>query len=341
MRFFLLTTIFLLTLGTAWAQPGPTVFVTVPPQKYFLEKIGGDRISVKIMVPPGANPHTYEPRPRQMTELAGAVAYFTVGDAFDHTWLERILGASPDMAVVHTAKGIDKIPMSGHHDHGHGGHESHEAEADQHDGHGHDGHAGHDHHANGHDHAEEAHGHMAAEADTHDHEDHADHGHGTLDPHIWLDPALVKIQAANIRDGLSAVDPEGADVYARNTAAFLKELDELDREIRDILAPIPADRRTFLVFHPSWGYFARAYGLTQAAIEVDGKEPSPKDMVRIIDMGRETGAGVIFVQPQFSQKSASVIAAQIDARIVRLDPLAEDWARNLLAAARAFAEALN
>jgi zinc transport system substrate-binding protein len=323
MRFFLLTTICLLILGTAWAQPGPTVFVTVPPQKYFLEKIGGDRISVKIMVPPGANPHTYEPRPRQMTELAGAAAYFTVGDAFDHTWLERILGASPDMAVVHTAEGVEKIPMSGHH--GHGGHE------------------GHDHHAAGHDHAAETHDHgeygghdHSAEADRHDNDDHAGHGHdhGALDPHIWLDPALVKIQAANIRDGLSAVDPEGADVYARNTAAFLQELDELDREIRDLLAP------TFLVFHPSWGYFARAYGLTQAPIEVDGKEPSPRDMARIIATGRETGARVVFVQPQFSQKSASVIAAQIDARVVRLDPLAEDWSANLLGAARAFAEAL-
>jgi zinc transport system substrate-binding protein len=183
---------------------------------------------------------------------------------------------------------------------------------------------------------------MAAETEHHDNDDHAGHGHdhGALDPHIWLDPALVKIQAANIRDGLSAVDPEGTDVYARNTAAFLQELDELDREIRDILAPIPADRRTFLVFHPSWGYFARAYGLTQAPIEVDGKEPSPRDMARIIAMGRETGARVVFVQPQFSQKSASVIAAQIDARVVRLDPLAEDWSANLLGAARAFAEAL-
>jgi len=322
MRFFLLTTICLMALGTAWAQPGPTVFVTVPPQKYFLEKIGGDRISVKIMVPPGANPHTYEPRPRQMTELAGAAAYFTVGDAFDHTWLERILGASPDMAVVHTAEGVEKIPMSGEHGNEDAGHEA---------GHGHGGHD--DHHAAGHD--------PAAEAEHHDDGKHDGHDHGALDPHIWLDPALVKIQAANIRDGLNTVDPEGADVYARNTDAFLKEIDDLDRKIRDILAPIPAERRTFLVFHPSWGYFARAYGLTQSAIEVDGKEPSPKDMVNIIEMGRKTGARVVFVQPQFSQKSASVIAAQINARVVRLDPLAEDWARNLLAAARAFAEALN
>lgn len=98
--------------------------------------------------------------------------------------------------------------------------------------------------------------------------------------------------------------------------------------------------RTFLVFHPSWGYSAKAYGLKQAAIEIEGKEPSPKDMERVIAMGRETGAKVVFVQPQFSEKSASVIAKQIGATVVRLDPLAEDWSGNLRRAARAFVDAL-
>lgn len=312
MKFFFLIVALLTLPATAWAQPGPTVFVTVPPQKYFVEKISGGRASVRVMVPPGANPHTYEPKPRQMAELADAAAYFTVGDTFDSTWLPRILGASPDIAVVHTARGVRKIPMP--------------------DGHEHDAEERHD-HAEGHD------GHH--DGDVKVDGEHEEHGHGTLDPHIWLDPALVRIQARNIRDGLSAIDPEGASAYAANTAAFLDELDGLDRQIRAILDPIPAGRRTFLVFHPSWGYFAQAYGLNQAAIEVEGKEPSPKDMMRIIAMGKKTGARVVFVQPQFSEKSASVIARQIGARVVRLDPLAENWSDNLLGAARAFAEALN
>ncbi|PKN31913.1 MAG: ABC transporter substrate-binding protein, partial [Deltaproteobacteria bacterium HGW-Deltaproteobacteria-20] len=158
---------------------------------------------------------------------------------------------------------------------------------------------------------------------------------------IWLDPALVRIQVAHIRDGLSRVDPDRADLYAANAAAFERELDELDREIRSILAPLPPEKRTFLVFHPSWGYFAKAYGLTQASIEVDGKEPSPRDLARIIAAGKESGAKVVFVQPQFSQKSATVIAKQIGATVVRLDPLAEDWATNMRSAARACADALN
>ncbi|KAF5047299.1 putative metal ABC transporter substrate-binding protein Hpf [anaerobic digester metagenome] len=298
-----------LVLLAGAAQAAPSVFVTVAPQKYFVDKVGGGKVSVSVMVEPGANPHAYEPRPRQMAELAKASVYFTIGDAFDQTWLERIVGASPGIAVVHTAEGIAKIPMAAHH------HEDDE-------GHGHAG----EHHED------------AAQAGRTEVEE-AD-GHGTLDPHIWLDPALVKIQVGHIRDGLSKADPAGAQEYAANADAFMRELEQLDSRIRSILSSLPEDRRTFLVFHPSWGYFAKAYGLRQAAIEIEGKEPSPKDMERIIAMGRETGAKVVFVQPQFSEKSASVIAKQIGARVVRLDPLAEDWADNLLRAAQAFVDAL-
>jgi zinc transport system substrate-binding protein len=286
------------------AQAAPSVFVSITPQKHFVDKVSGGRASVSIMIEPGANPHAYEPKPSQMVALAKASVYFTIGDSFDQTWLDRIMGASPGITVVHTAEGIEKLPMVEHH---HG--EEHE-------------------HPDGEEHhAEESH---VEEA----------HDHGTLDPHIWLDPALVKIQVGHIRDGLIRVDPAGAKEYAANAAAFMRELDELDVEIRATLAVLPKERRSFLVFHPSWGYFATAYGLTQVAIEVEGKEPSPKDLARIISMGKEQGTRVVFVQPQFSEKSAAVIAKQIGATVVRLDPLAADWSNNLRHAASAFVEAL-
>ncbi|PKN42016.1 MAG: ABC transporter substrate-binding protein [Deltaproteobacteria bacterium HGW-Deltaproteobacteria-18] len=297
----------LLSLFSVSAQAAPSAFVTITPQKYFVDKVSGGEVPVAVMVEPGANPHAYEPRPRQMAELAKASIYFAIGDSFDQTWLERIMGASPKMTVVHTAEGIAKIPMSEEHHH-----------EEDHAGDGH-----------------------VTEADDAGRHDQHDPDQGMLDPHIWLDPALVRIQVAHIRDGLSRVDPDRADLYAANAAAFERELDELDREIRSILAPLPPEKRTFLVFHPSWGYFAKAYGLTQASIEVDGKEPSPRDLARIIAAGKESGAKVVFVQPQFSQKSATVIAKQIGATVVRLDPLAEDWATNMRSAARACADALN
>jgi len=278
-------------LAAASAQAAPTAFVTIPPQKYFVDRISGGTVPVSIMVPPGANPHAFEPKPRQMAALAEARLYFTIGDTFDQTWLKRLISANPDMLVVHTAEGIAKMDMPEDDDADHEAHEEH-------------------------------------------------HEHGGQDPHIWLDPALVRIQAKNILDGLSKADPEHAREFAANAAAFGDEIDRLDREIRAILAPIPPDRRSFLVFHPTWGYFARAYGLTQIAIEVEGKEPSPRELARIIEKGRESGARVVFVQPQFSEKSAKVIADQIGARVVRLDPLAENWAENLRQAAQAFAEAM-
>lgn len=286
----------LVTVGSVLAQP--TAFVSIAPQKYFVDRISGGLVPVSIMVQPGANPHAYEPRPRQMTDLAKAAVYFSIGDAFDMVWMDRIKGTNPDIRIVHTEKDVPKASMeNGHHDDGKAA------------SHGHDA----DHHG----------------------------GHDGLDPHIWLDPALVKIQARNIRDGLCAMDPPHAEHYTANAETFLRELDALDAEIRAILAPIPEEKRTFLVFHPSWGYFARAYGLRQAAIEVEGKEPSPRELATIIEMGQKLGTKVVFVQPQFSEKSAAVIAKQIGARVVRLDPLAEEWAGNLLQAAKAMAGALN
>ncbi len=319
-------TVFLVALLASSALAAPAAFVTIAPQKYFVDRVSGGDVQVSVMVEAGANPHAYEPKPRQMAELSKAKIYFTIGDTFDQVWLERIRGASPGITVVHTEEGIAKIAMAEHDhhhdDHGHG--HSHDAEHKHDHGHGHDdGHK--DDHGHGHDDG---------------HKDDHGHDHGTLDPHIWLDPKLVKIQAGHIRDGLTLADPQRAEAYAANTAGFEQELDALDQEIRSILAPIPENRRTFLVFHPSWGYFAQAYGLNQVAIEVQGKEPSPKDMARIIKMGKDSGAKVVFVQPQFSEKSAAVIASQIGATVVRLDPLAEDWSANMLRAAQAFADAL-
>ncbi len=286
----------LATVAAAFATP--SAFVTIAPQKYFADKISGGLIPASVMILPGANPHAYEPKPKQMAELAKASIYFTIGDTFDTVWTERIKGTNPGITVVRTEDGVEKIPMEDHHEH------------------------------DGEDHPE-------GQA-----EHHGGHDHGGLDPHIWLDPSLVKIQAQNIRDGLCAIDPQHADQYRANAEAFLRELDALDTEIRAILAPIPKERRTFLVFHPSWGYFARAYDLRQASIEIEGKEPSPRELAGIIELGREIGAKVIFVQPQFSEKSAAVIAKQIGARVVRLDPLAQDWADNLRQAAKAIAASL-
>jgi zinc transport system substrate-binding protein len=293
-----------LGLLMVWAGPvlaaGPVkAFVSILPQKYFVERIGGDLVDVSVLVLPGANPHMYEPSPRQMTALTRAQVYFAIGVNLEDVWLPRLADANRAMLVVKTQEGVEKIPMAEHHHDDGDGHEAMHAE----------------------------------------HEDEG-HEHGILDPHIWLDPVRVKTIARNTCAGLVQADPAHKDAFQANLAAFLKELDALNEAIAGKLAPLSAEKRTFMVFHPSWGYFARRYGLTQVPIEAGGSEPSPRHLAEIIEHGRELGVSVVFVQPQFSRRSADVIASELDARVVPLDPLAENWKDNLLHAADAFDQAL-
>jgi zinc transport system substrate-binding protein len=169
------------------------------------------------------------------------------------------------------------------------------------------------------------------------HEDDG-HGHGELDPHVWTSPPLVKTMAGRIRDVLKELDPgRGAD-YDAGYGRFAAELDSLDRDIRRILGA--AASRRFMVFHPSWGYFAETYGLEQIPIEHQGKQPGAKRLAQIIRLAEQEKIGVIFVQEQFNTTTAESVAREIGARIVKVDPLAADYAANLRRTAAAFAEDL-
>ncbi|MGE5592306.1 MAG: metal ABC transporter solute-binding protein, Zn/Mn family [Betaproteobacteria bacterium] len=246
------------------------VAVSILPQAYFVERIGGDRVSVLVMVPPWASPHTYEPTASQMRELARAQMYVRVHVDFEEAWMPRIAAANKNMLVVDSTSGI-------------------ELSRDR-------------------------------------------------DPHVWLSPRLVRIQAEHIRQGLVKIDPAGRRVYERNEQAFLRELDALDEEISTILAPVKGGR--FMVLHPAWGYFARDYGLEEMPIELEGKEPSARELAALVEAAKANRVRVIFVQPQMNPRTAEVLAEQIGARVVTLDPLARDWPANLRATARAIADAL-
>jgi len=285
------------------ARAGITVFVSILPQKYFVQQIGRDLVDVHVMVAPGAGPATYEPRPRQMAALSKAHIYFAVGVPFERAWLDKIAAANPDMRIVHTDEGIPKIPITTHHHEGdHGGHRSGEDPSDR-----------------AHDMKSQSSG-------------------STLDPHVWLSPPLVRVQARHILKALSVADPGNASTYAANYQAFLEELDALHQELMAVFK----DRRgeAFMVFHPSWGYFAAAYGLRQIAIEVEGKDPKPAQLKDLITAAKTAGVKVVFVQPQFSTKSARVIATAIQGEVTIADPLAENWTDNLREQAAKFQKAL-
>ncbi|MFW6188979.1 MAG: metal ABC transporter solute-binding protein, Zn/Mn family [Planctomycetota bacterium] len=158
------------------------------------------------------------------------------------------------------------------------------------------------------------------------------------DPHVWLDPNNVKKMARRIADALAAIDPSHEPDYRSNLEAFERDLEELDAQIRQICGDLP--KRQFMAFHPAFGYFADAYDLQQVAVEVEGKRPSAKDLVHLIERARKNGIKVVFVQKQFSREQAQMIAHEIGGKVVAVDPLAGDYLQNMRRMARAFAEAM-
>jgi zinc transport system substrate-binding protein len=167
-----------------------------------------------------------------------------------------------------------------------------------------------------------------------------DHNHAKgADPHIWLSPPLVAIQAETIMQALQDLDPTNRENYEKNYQAFRKDIDSLDKELKEVFSRV-GSRNRLMVFHPAWGYFADAYGLRQIPVEKQGKEPTPRGLMALIKQARDLGVKVIFVQPQFSTKAASTVAQAIGGEVVKIDPLALDWAGNLKKAALQVRKAL-
>ncbi len=244
------------------------VVVTIPPQQEFVERVGGDHVRVILLVPPGADPHTYEPAPAVLAAVAEADLYAMVGSGieFEIAWGEKIAALNPDMTVVNCSQGVEFI---------------------------------------------------------------------AADPHIWTSPRNAKIMVENIRDGLIEADPENAEDYRRNAAAYLDDLDALDAEISALIAG--SGVRVVLVDHPSWAYLARDYGFEEVAIESEGKEPSPKRIEHLIRLAEEEGVRVVFASPEHSTRSAGVIAEAIGGSVVTVSPLKKDYLDNMRQVAAAFA----
>jgi zinc transport system substrate-binding protein len=258
--------------------PALEVFVSVPPQAYFVEQIGGKLVSVNIFLQPGQSPHTYEPTPKQMLTLGRSALYFTVGIPFEQRLLKKIQDSHQALTVVDTAAGIKRRKIGS---------------LDPH-------------------HGEEDSGHKRD---------------GAEDPHIWLSPEMIKIQVRRIAGALQSVDPENAESFRKNLVSFLAELETVDRKIKQLLAPYRGE--SFYVFHPAFGYFGDAYGLEQKAVEVEGKRPSIRNLRTIIKNARAENVKIIFVQPQFDDRSAQAIARTVGGVVVPMDPLARAVLKNL------------
>jgi len=148
-----------------------------------------------------------------------------------------------------------------------------------------------------------------------------------IDPHAWLSPRRLMMQARTVSVTLGRLDPDHAADFTANLETLLADLADLDRWIQTTLAPYRG--RAFVVFHPSWGYFADDYGLDQIAIEIEGKQPTDAELTNIERQTTASGITVVFVQPQIAGKAAQALAGAISARVETLDPLAPDVSANL------------
>ncbi|MGD9044453.1 MAG: zinc ABC transporter substrate-binding protein [Desulfobacterales bacterium] len=302
----------IIAVHQALANNKLTVFVSIAPQKYLVQQIAKDLVDVKVMVLPGADPHMYEPKPKQMVAISKAKLYFAIGIEFEEANLGKIVSTNPQIKVIYTDRGIKKIPMAAYHHHDEEGEHHEKAEV----------------------HKEGEHRHEKGESANED--DH--HDHGGLDPHIWLSPPLVKVQAHTIMNALQEIDPSHRALYESNFQQFVSQINELDAELKTILAG--KQGLQFMVFHPSWGYFAHTYGLKQVPVQIEGKEPKPAQLKELIEHAKEKNIKVIFVQPQFSAKSAKLVANEINGEVAFVDPLAENWSANLREVANKFKSAL-
>lgn len=159
------------------------------------------------------------------------------------------------------------------------------------------------------------------------HDDEHHHELEGLDPHVWLSPKNLQLMSETVAGTMAAADRANAESYVRNQVATQQLLAELDQQLARQLGPLKGS--SFFVFHPTFGYFARDYGLVQVPVEVGGKSPGPRQIAGLIGRAKEAGVKVIFVQPEFDTKSAGAVAAAIDGEVVPLDALAEDVPGNL------------
>ena len=275
-------TVFVISALTICLHAAINVTVSILPQKYFVKQIAGDLANVQVMVLPGSEPATYEPKPKQLSHLMKSKIYFAIGVPFERNRLAKFKEINPKIMIVDTSKGIKKRVMSS----------SYNLEKKK----------------------------ISSSL--------------ALDPHIWLSPKLVKIMAKNIADTFIKIDPVHKKRYLLGLEKFTKKVSSLQKYAHKKLDHLK--HREFMVFHPVWGYFADEFALKQIPVQIEGKNPTPKTLINLIKYAKSKDIKVIFVQPEFSKKSAEVIARNIGAKVVTLDPLSPNWSKSIKHAVDAF-----
>ncbi len=284
----------------------PVIAVSILPQAWFAERIAEERAYTVVLVGPGQNPHSYEPTPRQMTDLSRAKAWILSNTDFERALIPKISSLYPSLEIVDGTKGVKFRKMENH---------AHEEETD-------------------HDSGEDT---DIGEKPTHQEEpDHESGDDLNIDRHTWLGKEPALIMARHIRDTLVKHDPAGSELYKGNYKKLEKDINAVFDSLKPVLAPLKG--KTVFVYHPAFGYFLDDFGIMQEAVETGGKEPTSKSLSELVRKIDEENVSVLFVQSQFPVNAAKTIASTVEAQVVSLDPLAYDWLSNITLMGNALAK---
>lgn len=306
-------------IASSNAMAAPNVVVSIKPIHSLVAAIMQGVAEPQLIVDGGASPHTYNLKPSNAKAIEDADVVFWVGDGLEK-FLEKpleTLGSKATVVELDDAPGLEKLkfreggPFEAH---DHGEHEGHD-----HDGHDHDGHAHADDTAHDHSHEGE-HSHDHAHENDHAHDDGHDHDHGEYDMHLWLDPENAKAMATEIEKALLTADPANAQAYQDNTKKLLDNIDALDKEITQTVAPVKD--KPFVVFHDAYQYFEHRYGVkTAGSITVSPENMPGADRIKQIHAKvKELNATCVFAEPQFEPKLVNVVIEGTNAKSGTLDP---------------------
>jgi zinc transport system substrate-binding protein len=253
------------------------VGVSIGPEVEFVKAVGGDKVDVTLMMPPSADPHSYEPLPNQLSQVSNAKMYAEIGTSleFETNYMDNIKAANPNMLIVNTSKGINLIPNSA------------ESEAN------------------------------------------------TVDPHVWVDPKNAEIMVNNIYDGLVEVDPGDKEYFTKNRDNYIQQIKELDSNTTKLLKS--KNGSYILIYHPSFGYYAKDYNMTQIGAMINDEEPSPQRIAMMIDIAKKYNIKTLYSEPQYNLNFMESIASQAGARVVTVNDLDENYLENMAKIATTFA----
>jgi len=263
------------------------VMATFYPFYDISSNIGGDDVEFSTLVPPGTDPHDFDPSPQDVSELENADIFIVTGAEFEEWEKDLVDQVGNETVIVDPSEEIellhaDETPDA-HDDHG----DEHEHEEE-----------------NGHEHEHE-------EENGHEHDGEHDHSHGQYDPHYWLSPQNAIVVAEKFGEEIQQEDEENAEIYQENMESYISKLEQLDSDYEETLTECNQD--TILITHPAFAYLGQDYGFEQVQTSGIGHltEPSPQELENLVEEAETNELQYIFYDPITEATAAETIASEL------------------------------